>query len=179
LKGDSVMRIRRYSLLSALVFLSAFLAAAQATEFTETIEVYRQSPAVQPFFEESYGYAVFPHIGKGGIGIGGAFGEGQVYVDEEITGTVRLIKATIGFQLGGEVFSEIIFFRTNGLMMNLPSVNLSLMLPCPLWPSPPVPMQRQERAASVLVRAPAPRPEHMQKRFIIMEWRYSRIPLAV
>ena len=72
------MRIRRYSLLSALVFLSAFLAAAQATEFTETIEVYRQSPAVQPFFEESYGYAVFPHIGKGGIGIGGAFGEGQV-----------------------------------------------------------------------------------------------------
>ena len=106
-----MMRIRRYSLLSTIVILSAFSAVAQAADSTETIEVFRQSPAVQPFFEDAYGYAVFPHIGKGGIGIGGAFGEGQVYVDEEITGTVKLIKATIGFQLGGQVFSEIIFFR--------------------------------------------------------------------
>lgn len=106
-----MMRLRRYSLLSAIFLLLAFSAATQAADFTEAIEVYRQSPAVQPFFEDSYGYAVFPHIGKGGIGIGGAFGKGQMYVDEEVTGTVRLIKATIGFQLGGEVFSEIIFFQ--------------------------------------------------------------------
>ena len=66
---------------------------------------------MQPFFKNAYGYAVFPTIGKGGVGIGGAFGKGQVYRGGKVTGTTSLIKGTIGFQLGGQVFSEIIFFQ--------------------------------------------------------------------
>ena len=58
---------------------------------------------MQPFFEDSYGYDTFPNIGKGGVGIGGAFGIGQ-YVGDQITGTVSMINATIGLQIGGQKF---------------------------------------------------------------------------
>ena len=52
---------------------------ALADSYSNTIEVFKKSAAVQPFFQNAYGYAVFPTIGKGGLGIGGAYGKGQVY----------------------------------------------------------------------------------------------------
>ncbi|MDA3787810.1 MAG: lipid-binding SYLF domain-containing protein, partial [Desulfobacula sp.] len=67
--------------------------------------------AVQPFFDNSYGYAVFPTVGKGGFVIGGAFGKGQVYKQRTLSGKVSLSKITVGFQLGGQAFSEIIFLQ--------------------------------------------------------------------
>jgi len=82
-----------------------------ADKFTDTIEIYKKSEAVQPFFNNAYGYAVFPTIGKAGIGIGGSYGKGQVYQGGKVTGKTSLIKATIGFQLGGQAFSQIIFFE--------------------------------------------------------------------
>lgn len=93
----------------ALAFV--FVGPVKADKFSDTIAVYQKAEAVQPFFENAYGYAVFPTVGKGGIGIGGAFGKGQVYKKGKITGDVSLVKATIGFQLGGQAFSEIIFFQ--------------------------------------------------------------------
>ncbi len=84
---------------------------AHADKFTDTIEIYKKSEVVQPFFKSAYGYAVFPTIGKGGIGIGGAYGKGQVYRGGKVTGETSLIKATIGLQLGGQAFSEMIFFE--------------------------------------------------------------------
>jgi len=82
-----------------------------AADYDETISVFRKSPAVQPFFGNAYGYAVFPTVGKGGIVVGGAYGEGRVYRQGEITGKVTLSKVSVGFQLGGQAFSEIIFFQ--------------------------------------------------------------------
>ena len=84
---------------------------AQADKFTDTVDIYKKSEAVQPFFKSAYGYAVFPTVGKAGIGIGGAYGKGQVYRGGKVTGEVKLVKATIGFQLGGQAFSEMIFFK--------------------------------------------------------------------
>ena len=55
--------------------------------------------------EWRFGYAVFSTVGKGGVGIRGAYGKGQVYRGGEVTGTTKLFKATIGFQLGGQKFS--------------------------------------------------------------------------
>jgi lipid-binding SYLF domain-containing protein len=98
-------------LLLMTIFLSNSLSLAQADSYSKAIEVFKSSPAVQPFFEDAYGYAVFPTVGKGGIGIGGAYGKGQVYRGGKVTGTASLVKATIGFQLGGQAFSEIIFFQ--------------------------------------------------------------------
>ena len=106
------MMIFRCLILSVLIiFASNFSNLAQADSYSNAIDVFRKSPVVQPFFKNAYGHAVFPTVGKGGIGIGGAYGKGQVYKGGKVTGTTKLFKATIGFQLGGQAFSEIIFFQ--------------------------------------------------------------------
>ena len=60
---------------------------------------------------KSYGYAVFPTIGKGGLGIGGAGGSGCVYAGGVQTGTSGMGQVTIGFQAGGQAYSQIILFQ--------------------------------------------------------------------
>ena len=106
------MRIYRCLILAAIIISAlTFSNMARADSYSDTIGVFKKSPAVQPFFKSAYGYAVFPTIGKGGIGIGGAYGKGQVYKGGKVTGTTKLFKATIGFQLGGQAFSEMIFFQ--------------------------------------------------------------------
>jgi lipid-binding SYLF domain-containing protein len=106
------MRLFRFNYFMALViFILAHTSIAYTDEYSDSIEVFKKSPAVQHFFENSYGYAVFANVGKGGIAVGGAYGNGKVYQNGKVTGTAKLLKATIGFQLGGQVFSEIIFFQ--------------------------------------------------------------------
>ena len=68
-------------------------------------------PSMNKFFDESAGYAVFPTIAKGGFGIGGLMGDGVVYVDGKVIGTTNVKAGSIGFQLGGQTFSELIFFE--------------------------------------------------------------------
>ncbi len=63
------------------------------------------------WFETSTGYAVFPKVGKGGIGIGGARGKGLVIKGNEVLGEATLTQVTVGFQLGGQVYQEFIFFK--------------------------------------------------------------------
>jgi lipid-binding SYLF domain-containing protein len=75
------------------------------------MDVFKKSEVVQPFFKNAYGYAVFPTIGKGGIGIGASYGTGQVYQGGKVTGEVSVIKGSIGFQFGGQAFSQMIFFE--------------------------------------------------------------------
>ena len=84
---------------------------AHADKFTDTIDVFKKSAVVQPFFKNAYGYAVFPTVGKGGIVIGGSYGTGQVYKNGKVTGEVSLIKGSIGWQFGGQAFSQMIFFK--------------------------------------------------------------------
>jgi len=98
-----------FFLLAVLVL--AFTAPAMANSYSDAINNFKKSPAVRPFFQNSYGYAVFPLIGKGGFVLGAAYGKGLVYEQRRIAGDVTLFKATIGFQLGGQAFSEIIFFQ--------------------------------------------------------------------
>jgi len=83
----------------------------EVQDFSQTIEQFRQIPQVAPYFDSAYGYAVWRTIGRGGIGIGGATGRGQVYVGGQVTGFSRLIDISIGFQLGGQAYRQIIFFQ--------------------------------------------------------------------
>lgn len=99
------------SVLIAVILTLAISGPARADEYTDVIDVFKKSEAVQPFFNKAYGYAVFPIIGKAGFFIGGAYGEGQVYRQGVVTGDTSLVKATIGFQLGAQAFSEIVFFE--------------------------------------------------------------------
>ncbi len=102
---------RFYGLLVMAIFASNFSNLAQADSYSNAIDVFKKSPAVQLFFQNAYGYAVFPTIGKAGLGIGGAYGEGKVYREGKLTGTASLIKLSIGWQAGGQALSEIIFFQ--------------------------------------------------------------------
>lgn len=68
------------------------------------------STTVARLIESAYGYAVIPEVGKGGAGIGAALGSGRVYEQGRFIGTTRLYQGTIGFQLGGQIYSELILF---------------------------------------------------------------------
>jgi len=75
------------------------------------IKAREKDPAMEQWFESAYAYAVFPKVGKGGIGIGGAHGKGIVIRRDETVATTSLSQVTIGFQLGGQVYSEYILFK--------------------------------------------------------------------
>lgn len=81
-------------------------------EVLTTISDFRKKdPSIQKFFDGSVGYAVFPTIGKGAIGIGGAHGTGELIVGGKAIGKVSMTQVTIGLALGGQSYSEIIFFE--------------------------------------------------------------------
>lgn len=106
------MKARYYSIGFALfILLFGFAHRAHADDYADTIALYKKSPTVQPFFKSAYGYAVFPTIGKGGFVVGAAYGKGRVYRGGRLSGKTSLIKASIGAQLGGQAFSELIFFQ--------------------------------------------------------------------
>jgi lipid-binding SYLF domain-containing protein len=79
----------------------------------ETIKhVKLTDPGLQKFFDQSAGYAVFPGIAKGGMGVGAAHGDGELIQGGAVVGRCSMTQVNIGFQLGGQVYSEIIFFET-------------------------------------------------------------------
>lgn len=88
-----------------IVSLSTASEISEVEDYSDTIEIYKQFPQVKPFFENSYGYAVFPIIGKGGLVIGGAYGKGQVYQHKMAAGITQLVKFSVGWQAGGQVYS--------------------------------------------------------------------------
>ena len=75
------------------------------------IDLKEKDPGMKKFFDGAAGYAVFPSVGKGGIGIGGAHGKGLVIADNKAVGRTSLSQITVGFQLGGQVYAEFVFFK--------------------------------------------------------------------
>jgi lipid-binding SYLF domain-containing protein len=72
----------------------------------------KTDPSMQALFANSYGYAIFPNIGKGAIGIGGAAGNGTVFEKGNAIGSAKMKQVSVGFQFGGQVYREVIFFET-------------------------------------------------------------------
>lgn len=81
---------------------------------------------LEGWFEDAYGYAIFPNVGKAGFGIGGAHGKGEVYEQGEFIGEARLSQGSIGFQLGVQVYSEIIFFKEKENLQNFKESRFTL-----------------------------------------------------
>jgi lipid-binding SYLF domain-containing protein len=86
------------------------VSSAWADSCSDTANLFRKAGQSGQFFKTAYGYAVFPTIGKGGVGIGGAYGRGCVYAKGRRVGDTSMTQLSIGFQLGGQGYSEIIFF---------------------------------------------------------------------
>lgn len=93
----------------------------------ETIAAFKQAdPSMQELFDSAHGYAVFPTVGKGAIGVGGAYGRGVVYENRRMTGYCDLSQGTIGLQLGGQSYSEVIFFNNSDALEAFKSGNFAL-----------------------------------------------------
>ncbi|MDY7107939.1 MAG: YSC84-related protein [Planctomycetota bacterium] len=118
--------MNRSSLMLALLTGLAFVSiACQTSPKTEggkaslrqdaraTVAVFKQNdPSLkETFFDTAYGWAVFPSVGKGAVGVGGAYGQGVVYEQGELVGYCDLSQGTVGLQLGGQAYREIIFFE--------------------------------------------------------------------
>jgi lipid-binding SYLF domain-containing protein len=104
--------MKKIAIVGALFAVLALInAPVRADDYSDTVSLFKNAGASSKFFSTSYGYAVFPTIGKGGIGIGGAHGSGRVYTHEKYVGDTSMTQLTVGLQLGGQAFSEIIFFE--------------------------------------------------------------------
>lgn len=97
--------------LLVLLLLAFPFAGALADDYADTIKVFRGAGESGQFFGKSYGYAVLPTIGKGGFVVGGAYGTGRVYVKGQHVGDTSMTQLTVGAQLGGQAYSQIIFFE--------------------------------------------------------------------
>lgn len=84
---------------------------------SETVAAFKKSdPDLAAFFSKARGYIVYPSVGKAGFGIGGAHGKGVVYESGKVVGSSSLSQVSFGFQLGGQVYSEIVFFENKAAM---------------------------------------------------------------
>jgi len=97
--------------LMAILSCSAPVFGSDASADKTTMDAFLVSDIVAGFHKSAYGYAVFPTIGKGGIGIGAAHGPGRVYRGGKKTGDVTMTQVSIGFQLGGQAYSQVVFFE--------------------------------------------------------------------
>lgn len=90
------------------------------------LEIQKTDPGIMKFFESAAGYAVFPKVGKGGIGVGGAYGKGLVIVGEKAVGRTKLSQVTVGLQLGGQAYSQFIFFKDDTALQNFQRGNFEM-----------------------------------------------------
>lgn len=80
-------------------------AAVQLKKFND------RSPITRSYFQQAYGYVIYPRVTRIGFGIGGAGGKGVVVEKGHIIGTSRFGQFTSGLQAGFRVFRMIIFFK--------------------------------------------------------------------
>ena len=78
------------------------------------------------FFNSAYGYAIYPSIGKGAVGIGGAHGNGILFKGGAVQAPTSMSQVTVGFQWGGQAYMEVVFFEDSRAYDNFVSGKLKL-----------------------------------------------------
>lgn len=73
-----------------------------ADGYDDALGVFQGAGASAGYFDSAYGYALFPTVGKGGIGIGGAGGKGRVFIGGQHVGNTSVAQVTIGLQFGAQ-----------------------------------------------------------------------------
>jgi lipid-binding SYLF domain-containing protein len=117
-----MLRINAKTTIGALVvgLALAFAATAHAKTDTQLVSdalatkatFLRTDPGLTAFFTRSAGYVIFPDVGKGGLVVGGAHGDGVVFQNDRPVGKASLSQVSVGAQAGGQTFAEVIFFQT-------------------------------------------------------------------
>jgi len=118
-----MFKIRRLMALGLGLACLATQGTAWADDYDNARKNFQDAGQSAAYFTSAYGYALFPTIGKGGIGIGGAGGKGRVYVAGKHVGNTSMAQVTVGFQLGGQAYSMIIFFEDKRAFQDFSSGN--------------------------------------------------------
>jgi lipid-binding SYLF domain-containing protein len=102
-----------YTALACMVFAAPLWAESAEKEgaYKDAVANFRSQPATAPFFDKAVAYVVFPTVGKGGFIVGGAHGKGRAFKGGVHVGDVTLTQVSVGAQIGGQAYSEIIFFE--------------------------------------------------------------------
>jgi lipid-binding SYLF domain-containing protein len=109
IKVAVMQKVIKLALLVSFLFVGG--PTAWANSYADTIKAFSNAGESGRFFKTAYGYAVFPTIGKGGFVVGGAYGEGKVFIGSRHVGNSTLTQVSLGAQWGGQAFSQIIFFE--------------------------------------------------------------------
>jgi len=127
--------LKSFGLLAVALFMAAGCATAPSStaERSELLDdarqtiatVKRNDPSIQRFFSSSAGYAVFPNIAKGGLVLGGAYGRGVLFENGRFTSYCDVSQGTVGFQIGGQAYSELIFFENQNTLNDFKSGAMS------------------------------------------------------
>ena len=108
--------IPKIAMAVSVAVFSAFTVQAeedlQANAQQAMADIQKADSTLQTFMANSAGYAIFPDVGKGGFIVGGAHGKGLVYEKTKLIGQATLTQASVGAQVGGQTFAEVIFFET-------------------------------------------------------------------
>src|SRR5512132_772596 len=116
----------------AVVLLATSIAfaaddASLISDAKGTIQTFKKTdPKLEKFFSSAAGYVVFPTIAKGAIGVGGAGGDGVLFVGGQPVGKSSMGQASVGLQLGGQTYSEIVFFETPSSLSDFKKGNFAL-----------------------------------------------------
>jgi lipid-binding SYLF domain-containing protein len=110
--------------LASLALASAI--PAFADEYDDTVNIFKKAGESAQFFEHAYGYAVFPSIGKAGVGVGAARGKGRVFEQGKYVGDATVTQVSVGAQLGGQVYSQILFFQDERALKEFTGGNFEL-----------------------------------------------------
>ena len=97
-----------------------------SNDVTNTINDFKDTEELAMYFEQAYGYAIFPSVKKGGLGIGGARGKGQVFANEKLIGDSSLTQINLGVNFGFQSYKEIIFFKDRADLDRFTSGNFEL-----------------------------------------------------
>lgn len=128
------LRTGKSFLVLAALCISMISAAQKSTKDQKLItdcrvaktEFINTDGQMKSLFDNAYGYVIFPNVGKGAIGIGGAAGNGMVYQGGALIGKAKLTQVSIGFQWGGQAYREVIFFENKAAMDRFKENNIEL-----------------------------------------------------
>jgi hypothetical protein len=101
--------LRKLGLLAVALLLP--VGVLLAGPYGDTVSLFKHAGQSQAYFNDSYGYAIFPTIGKGGLVVGAAHGTGRVYEQGKFIGTTSVNQLSVGAQAGGQAYSQVVFFE--------------------------------------------------------------------
>jgi lipid-binding SYLF domain-containing protein len=131
----SAMSPRRLPAFAALILIGVARPGASSAAQTPAddpgtravlAKLREKSPAMEKVLTDAAGYAIFPSVGKAGIGIGGAYGKGVVYAGGRKIGRATLSQLSVGLQLGGQKYSEIVIFKDEASLTSFKRGKLKL-----------------------------------------------------